>query len=172
MSRGALRVFAAAGALAVLALGAKTLRASQAPALASEDGGVDARDQFGATALINAAAAGETKQVWALIASSADVDAADNSGDTALILAARNDRADAVKALIAAKADVNVQDTAGDTALSAAVWGGYADVAAALVGAGARLGAPPAFAPRVPDAARAAIAAMVTMVVPEIRTRG
>lgn len=161
MSRGALRVFAAAGFLAVLALGAKTLRASRAPALASEDGGVDARDQFGATALINAAAAGETKQVRALIASGADVNAADNSGDTALILAARNDRADAVNALIAAKANLGAQDNAGDTALSAAVWGGYAGVVAELVRAGARLGAPPAFAPQVPAAARAAIAAIL-----------
>jgi len=116
-----------------------TARASQLLAAGAD---VNARDAYGATALINAAYSGNAEMVEALLAAGAEVDAKDELGWTALMKACHNadlDRGfpDIVKRLIAAGADANVKITYGIRPLMLAAGYGEAGVCEALIAGGA-----------------------------------
>jgi ankyrin repeat protein len=116
--------------------------AARASQLLAAGADVNARDAYGATALINAAYSGNAEMVEALLAAGAEVDAKDELGWTALMKACFNadlDRGfpDIVKRLIAAGADPNVKITYGIRPLMLAAGYGEAGVCEALIAGGA-----------------------------------
>jgi hypothetical protein len=78
---------------------------------------VNAKDKYGATALIDASLQGQKEIVELLILEDADLDARDNQGDTALMHAALKGHVEIVELLVSNGADVNVKDKSGNTAL-------------------------------------------------------
>jgi ankyrin repeat protein len=103
---------------------------------------VNARDAYGATALMNAAHGGNPEMIEALLAAGAEVDAKDELGWTALMKACFNadlDRGfpEIVARLIAAGADPNVKITYGIRPLMLAAGYGEAGVCQALLAGGA-----------------------------------
>lgn len=114
-------------------------RASQ---LLANGDDVNARDAYGATALMNAAHSGNPEMIEALLAAGAEVDAKDELGWTALMKACFNadlDRGfpEIVTRLIAAGADPNVKITYGIRPLMLAAGYGEAGVCQALLAGGA-----------------------------------
>ena len=114
-------------------------RASQ---LLANGADVNARDAYGATALMNAAHSGNAEMVEALLAAGAEVDAKDELGWTALMKACFNadlNRGfpEIVQRLIAAGADPNVKITYGIRPLMLAAGYGEAGVCQALLAGGA-----------------------------------
>jgi len=105
-------------------------------ALGREGETVEDPDQ---TALMQAAAKGDTKGVQQLLAKGADVNARDQSGQTALIIACRTPHVppEVVKALLAAGADVNTRSHNDYTALSWATTRGNSEVIRLLRRSGA-----------------------------------
>ncbi|MEW6133256.1 MAG: ankyrin repeat domain-containing protein [Pseudomonadota bacterium] len=102
----------------------------------------NARDAYGATALMNAAHGGSLEMVEALLAAGAEVDARDELGWTALMKACYNAELDRgfpeiVSRLIEAGADPNVRITYGIRPLMLAAGYGEADVCQALLAGGA-----------------------------------
>ncbi len=91
--------------------------------------------------LIEAAEAGNIKNVKKLLKQGAEVDARDNYGWTALMRAAMWGHLDVVKFLAELGADVNARDKLGWTALMRAAMWGHLDVAKFLVDNGADLSA-------------------------------
>ena len=84
---------------------------------------VNAKNEYGATALMAAAVNGHTEIVNALIKAGADVNTKDSDGETALMQAAFNGHTETVNVLIEAGADDAI-DNYGRTALiHAAAWG-------------------------------------------------
>ena len=71
---------------------------------------VNAADNDGETALMEAADSRNADAVRVLIANGADVNAADEDGETALMIAADEGNLEAVKLLIEAGANVNARD--------------------------------------------------------------
>jgi ankyrin repeat protein len=103
---------------------------------------VNARDAYGATALMNAAHSGNMEMVDTLLAAGAEVDAKDELGWTALMKACYNadlNRGfpELVQRLIAAGADPNVKITYGIRPLMLAAGYGEAGVCQALLAGGA-----------------------------------
>lgn len=103
---------------------------------------VNARDAYGATALMNAAHGGNLEMTEMLLAAGAEVDARDELGWTALMKACYNaDRncgfPDIVQRLIAAGADANAKITYGIHPLMLAAGYGEAQVCEALLAGGA-----------------------------------
>jgi len=76
---------------------------------------VNAKDQYGQTALHKAAYNGKVDVIAALIKAGADVNAKSNDDDTALHLAAQKGKVDAIAALSKAGADINAKNNVGDT---------------------------------------------------------
>ena len=114
-------------------------RASQ---LLANGADVNARDAYGATALMNAAHSGALEMVETLLAAGAEVDAKDELGWTALMKACFNadlNRGfpEIVERLIAAGADPNVKITYGIRPLMLAAGYGEAGVCQALLAGGA-----------------------------------
>lgn len=110
--------------------------------LIAQGADVDARDAYGATALMNAAHSGNLEMVETLLAAGAEVDAKDELGWTALMKAcfnAEQDRGfpDIVSRLIKAGADPNVKITYGIRPLMLAAGYGEARVCEALLAGGA-----------------------------------
>jgi ankyrin repeat protein len=97
---------------------------------------VDAVDEDGATALINAALYGHTDTVNALAGRhNANVDAVDLDGWTALLYAAKNGHTDSVNALAGThNANVEAAEEYGCTALMYAATQGHTDTVNALAG--------------------------------------
>lgn len=87
--------------------------------------GINARDEFGRTGLIWAAAGGDKAQVEKLISEGADLNVRDSiAGQTALMLAAAlPNNEEIVKLLLYAGADPNIKSDAGKTALNYADYG-------------------------------------------------
>ncbi|MGD8995435.1 MAG: ankyrin repeat domain-containing protein [Syntrophobacterales bacterium] len=98
---------------------------------------IDAKNQYGNTALIIAAIEGHLKIVKSLIAGGADVNERNRADSTALMLAAKKGHFEIVKALLVAGADVNARTTGGVTALFAAESEGHTAVVEMLKKAGA-----------------------------------
>jgi ankyrin repeat protein len=98
---------------------------------------IDAKNEYGNTALMIAAIKGHLEIVKGLIAGGADVNERNRAGSTTLILAAKKGHLEIVKALLAAGADVNARTTGGVTALFAAESEGHTAVVEMLRKAGA-----------------------------------
>lgn len=96
-------------------------------------------DNYGRTALMEAAQAGHLDTVEALIRKKAEANAQDELGDTALILAANRGYLEVVRTLLRKHAEPNIQNVAGRTALRAAAENGHKLVVLALLDNGARL---------------------------------
>lgn len=93
--------------------------------LLEADADIEAKDQFGSTALMNAARKSNVEAVRVLLEASADVEAKDEDGHTALMMAARDTvNPETVKVLLHAGADVNAKSEDGTTVLmDALLWG-------------------------------------------------
>lgn len=136
---------------------AKIRRANRAPEelrSASEDGNVeivkrsidanvdvDARDQYGATALHKASFKGKTEVVKLLMEANADIDARKDDGETALLVASQKDQTEVVKLLIDAGADVNACSHYGSLALYGAGEEGRIELVRLLIDANANVDA-------------------------------
>ena len=83
--------------------------------------GIDTRDRYGNTALIEAAQKNNRERAKLLIESGADINAQNDRGETALIEAAKKHHVDMVKLLVDHQAKLNIQDSRGDTALTRAI---------------------------------------------------
>ncbi len=98
---------------------------------------VNAKGDFGATALIRASYRNYTNIMEMLINLGADVNMADEGGATALHLAARQGNLEAVKLLLKYDAVADMADAEGWTPLMRATAGEKQDVAAVLIQGGA-----------------------------------
>lgn len=107
-------------------------------ALLSRGVNINATDDDGETALMEAADSRNVETVRVLIANGANVNAADEDGETALMIAADDGRLEIVQLLLQAGANVNARDDDGESALDKAVDEGHRKVADALRAAGAR----------------------------------
>ena len=99
---------------------------------------VNARDNNGNTALMDAAADGYENIVRLLIDNNADVNAKDKGGYTALMMAAAAGCENIVRLLIDNHADVNARNKCGYTALMDAREDGYYGIVRLLRSAGAK----------------------------------
>ena len=99
---------------------------------------IDARETWnGQTALMWAAAAGNSAIVQTLVSHHADTRAQSNGGTTPLIFAVRKGNIDAVRALLDAGADVNGRRPDGATPLLVAIINGHEDLVDLLLDKGA-----------------------------------
>ena len=96
--------------------------------------GADGRDDHGRTALMYAAAAGDTDTMRDLIQEGAPVNARTHTGATALMFAAHEGHADAVAFLLEMEADTTAANNNGDTALILAQEQGHNDIVEMLGG--------------------------------------
>ena len=78
---------------------------------------VDALDQYGRSALIEAAERDNASIVRLLIANKADTNRKDALGNNALLIATRNKHSDTVNILLVEGADINTRDAKGNTPL-------------------------------------------------------
>ena len=102
---------------------------------------VNAKDNYGQTALMLAEGEGHTEIVEILIDNGADVNAKDIYGKTALMWAAINGHTEIVEILIDNGADVNAKDNDGQTALMLAEGEGHTEAAKLLIDNGADVNA-------------------------------
>lgn len=107
-------------------------------AVLERGGNINATDDDGETALMEAADSRRADAVRVLIANGANVNLADEDGETALMIAADEGNLEAVRLLLEAGADVHARDEDGETALDKAIDEQHRDVADALRAAGAR----------------------------------
>jgi ankyrin repeat protein len=101
--------------------------------------GLEAKDQFGQTPLMKAAARRWKTAASVLIDNGASVEAQDDRGRTALMLAAWGGHENTALLLIEKGANVNRQDAMGDTPLSFAAKQGHDDLVKLLMEKGANL---------------------------------
>ena len=107
-------------------------------ALIAKGTDVNAKNNYGWTALSHAARAGNAELVKLLLVHGADVNTRDQSGWTPLMRAAMKGHAETVRILLEHGAAVNDQEQGEDwTALHWAAARGHADVVALLLGHGA-----------------------------------
>lgn len=99
---------------------------------------INATDDDGETALMEAADERRADTLRVLVANGADVNRADEDGETALMIAADEGNLEAVRILLDAGANINARDEDGETALDKAIDERHRDVADALRAAGAR----------------------------------
>ena len=103
---------------------------------------VNAKDNYGGTALMSAAFNGKTDVVRLLLEHGADIHAKANNGDTALLSAAKFEgREDVVRVLLDGGADVSAKDQEGFTALLMAAYAGKTDVVRLILDHGAQINA-------------------------------
>jgi serine/threonine-protein phosphatase 6 regulatory ankyrin repeat subunit B len=103
---------------------------------------IDAKDQFGQTALIIAAIKGNDEAARALINKGANVNAANNNGRTPLMIATAIGHLQIVQALLSAPGiDIDAKDQFGQTALIIAATKGNDEAARALINKGANVNA-------------------------------
>lgn len=98
---------------------------------------INAREDYGNTALSSAAYKGHTDTVQLLITAGADINANKRGGGTALHSAALGNHKEVVQLLVAHGADVDAKNDYGDTALSIVAGWGHTEVAQLLVTKGA-----------------------------------
>ncbi len=106
--------------------------------LLSQGVNINATDEDGETALMEAADGRNPEVVRVLIANGANVNAADEDGETALMIAADEGNTETVRLLIQAGANVNARDEEGESALDKAIDERNHQVAELLRAAGAR----------------------------------
>ncbi|MBQ6112959.1 MAG: ankyrin repeat domain-containing protein [Synergistaceae bacterium] len=102
---------------------------------------VNAKDNKGWTALMEAAYEGHAEVVKILLDAGADANAKDKYGNPALIKAVRKGHAEVVKILLDAGAEVNAKNEYGSTALIWAADNGHAEIVNILLNAGADVNA-------------------------------
>ncbi|CAM9393632.1 unnamed protein product [Chrysoparadoxa australica] len=103
---------------------------------------INARDDFGCTAIHRAAKAGDLTQTEELIRARADLETRENQhGCTPLILAIQGGHVECIRALIKGKARVNSRGGGGKTPLHWACLSGNAAVAKLLLRSGAEVNA-------------------------------
>ena len=100
---------------------------------------VNAKDDKGSTALIEASYGGDRETVSTLVEIGADMNAKDNYGNTALILASDEGYTDTVSILLKNGADVNEITKDGSTALMRASGEGHSETVSVLLKNGADL---------------------------------
>jgi ankyrin repeat protein len=100
---------------------------------------LEAKNNFGQTALLLAAREGRTTQLDALIKAGAKVNAKDEDGWTAIMLGAFNGQLGCVQSLIKANADVKVKTAEGWDGALLAISEGHGSTARAIVEAGATI---------------------------------
>lgn len=90
---------------------------------------VDAKDNYGRTALINAALYGNAELLKWLVEKGADLNTQDINGYTALHFAAQENQLECTKQLLSKNANPNIQDIHGNTPATVAVtnWKGGAN---------------------------------------------
>jgi uncharacterized protein len=93
---------------------------------------VNARNNCGDEALIEAARQRDTEKVKLLIECGANVDAQDNRGDTPLILASYNGDIKTIELLLACGANIDIKDKVEHTALTLADTFGHSEAAGIL----------------------------------------
>ena len=98
---------------------------------------LEARNEYGQTALMLAAERNHANIVRALLQAGVDKDARDSDGKTALMLAAGSEHTGSMQALLEAGADKDVADNDGNTAMHLASY--YPDAIRILAAAGANL---------------------------------
>ena len=103
--------------------------------------GINAKGNYGYTALILAARSGQTAITQQLITAGADLNYKNTLGNTALILATDTGHTEIAQQLIAAGADINTKNKLGDTALMWAVRNGHTAITQQLITANADLNA-------------------------------
>ena len=101
--------------------------------------GVDSADDFGTSALSEAAAAGAVDSLGALLEARAKVDAADHYGTTPLMRAASQSDARVTAVLLAHGANPTLTDSTGNTALMYAARANRTQQIAPLIAAGAAI---------------------------------
>jgi len=124
-------------ALVLLALGSR-IRAVGLNFI-GQDGDVNAKDEGGLTPLMEAAQAGELKELKALIQKGADVNVIDQYGWTALNYAVAKPDAAKVKLLLDSGSEVNTKDRRGMTPLMWASLSGKSEVVKLLLTKGAEI---------------------------------
>lgn len=122
--------------LRLLTAGALVLLAGLSATSAQEPAPVTPQSRA-ATALLAAAAAGDSATVKSLVATGTPVNTTDALGRTALLVAAKNQQVETVKALAAAGADLNLESRIEGSALNIAENDGNTELAAWLLAAGA-----------------------------------
>lgn len=90
---------------------------TQTELMIKEGVNVNAKDEFGKTALMYAAERGDAKSVQLLLNTGAEIDALDSKGNTALIYAAATGNRKTLETLANAGANPNIINKAGETAL-------------------------------------------------------
>ena len=100
---------------------------------------INAADEAGVTALMQAAAGGHADVVQMLVDSGADINVYSRAGDNALLLAQKHGHGEVATLLLAAGADVNAGNANGETALMLAAQRGLAETAAHLLAMGANV---------------------------------
>lgn len=98
---------------------------------------INATNQLGRTALVEAASIGDLPNVALLLSYKADLSVVTNEQETPLTFAVVNEYPSVVKALLAAGADVNWKDTNGWMPLTYAVYSRNAGIVRLLIEAGA-----------------------------------
>ena len=83
--------------------------------------GIEVKDTYGRTPLINAAFYGNMDLLKWLISEGADVNARDKKGYAALHFSVQENKSDCVNLLLKSKADPNIQDENGNTPAAVAV---------------------------------------------------
>lgn len=106
-------------------------------ALLAKGANVNAKDNYGDTALMEASAKGHREVVQVLLDKGADVNAKTYRGHTALMPASNEGHREVVQALLDKGADVNAKDNDGWTALIYASSKGHHEVAQVLLENGA-----------------------------------
>lgn len=102
---------------------------------------VNAKDNYGNTALIKAISKGNKEVIKLLLAADVNVNAKNDNGTTALIAAAQHRGKEIIQMLLDKKADVNAQNNGGGTALMEAVLTGKKEIAELLLDYGADVNA-------------------------------
>jgi hypothetical protein len=100
---------------------------------------INARSNYGWTALMRLNEDATEELVWDLIAAGAKVNLRDKGGDTALIVAASRSQPEVVRALLNAGAKVNAKNKEGETALMKAAAEGKLESVKLLIAFGAEI---------------------------------
>ena len=94
---------------------------------------IEAKDEYGATALLLAARYGNAETVKLLLDKGAEIEATDKYSSTALLLAAEQGKTEVVKRLLERGANIEAKNQYGSTPLLRATFGGHIEVAKLLL---------------------------------------
>ncbi|UZP43096.1 hypothetical protein NXS19_010912 [Fusarium pseudograminearum] len=116
-------------------------RESMVRLLLANNAKIEAKDEYGGTALMTAAVNGDRAMVQLLIDHGANINANDDMGKDALIMAAKHGKSDVVQMLLDHGADIRTKDKLGMTALMHALIGCSESILKDLLRCGAEINA-------------------------------